>query len=78
MIRTDISVEDAVVEVLESTGPCCLDDLTMRFPNHDWSDIFLAVDQMSRDGRLVLQRIHGLGYQVSIPSRSPIYEEVHA
>ena len=76
MIHTDTSVEDSVVEVLERSGPCSMDDLVRQLTEHGWSDVFAAVDQMSRDGRLVLRRVHGVGYQMSLPSRIPIYEEV--
>jgi hypothetical protein len=76
MIHTDTSVEDAVVEALESIGPYSMDDLVSQLPSHGWSEVFVAVDRMSRDGRLVLRRIPGSGYQVSLPSPKPAHQEV--
>lgn len=78
MIHTGTSVEDAVVEALENVGPCSLDDLVSQLPSHSWSDVFVAVDWMSRDGRVVLRRVPGSGYQVSRPSPKPAYQEVRA
>lgn len=70
------NVGDAIVKVLQQTGPCCLDDLVMQLPNHDWNEVFATVDRMSRDSRLVLRRIRGSGYQLSLPAWSTV-EEVY-
>ena len=78
MIHIDASAEDAVIDILQKTGPCCMDDLVTYLPNHAWSEIFVAVDRMSRDGRLVLRRISRSGYQVSLPSPESAYQEVLA
>ena len=78
MIHIDASAEDAVIDILQKTGPCCMDDLVTYLPNHSWSEIFVAVDRMSRDGRLVLRRISRSGYQVSLPSPESAYQEVLA
>ena len=78
MNRLDNTVEDTIIDVLRRTGPRCLDDLVGQLPNHEWSEIFAAVDQMSRDGRLVLHRIPRTGYQVSRPSLHAADREVHA
>jgi hypothetical protein len=78
MLHIDASAEDAVIDILQGTGPCCLDDLVTHLPNHNWSKIFVAVDRMSRDGRLVLRRISRSGYQVPLPSPKPAYQEVLA
>ncbi|MEP6932698.1 MAG: hypothetical protein ABI988_01940 [Nitrospirota bacterium] len=62
------TVEDTLVNVLQRTGPCSLDNLMMQISNHDWNVIFATVDRMSRDGVLVLYRIPRLGYQISLPA----------
>lgn len=64
MIRPDTSVEDAVVEALKRIGPSRMDDLVGQLTSLGWSDLFATVDQMSRDSRLVLRRVPGLGYQM--------------
>lgn len=67
MMPIDASAEEAVIEILQRTGPCCLDDLVMQLPRLNGSTVFVAVDQMSRDGRLLLRRLARL----PITSHSP-------
>jgi hypothetical protein len=69
MIPIDASAEQGVIETLQRTGPCSLDDLVMQLPTLNWNVVFVAVDRMSRDGRLVLRRLAGSTYQVALPSR---------
>ena len=49
--------ENANVEKLQKGGPCCLDDVVPYIPNSSWGEVFLAVDQMSRDGRLLVFQV---------------------
>ena len=61
--------EEAVLEILQSTGPCSLDALVRSLPYLSWTEVFLAVDRMSRDGRLW---IRGRGYwidEITLPSQ---------
>ena len=69
MIPIDASAEKSVIETLQSTGPCSLDDLVIWLSTLNWNVVFVAVDKMSRDGRLVLRRLAGSTYQVALPSR---------
>jgi hypothetical protein len=75
MTLSDVSAEEAVLEMLQRTGPCCLDNLAVQLPNFSWGEVFAAVDRMSRDGRLVIRRqwlIRRLGnssYQITLPSQ---------
>ena len=69
MIPIDASAEEGVIETLLRTGSCSLDDLVMQLPTLNWNVVFVVVDQMSRDGRLVLRRLAGSTYQVALPSR---------
>ena len=62
-------LEEAISETLQKTGPCCLDDLVHTLPNFSWGEVFLAVDRMSRDGRLLLRQLGGSTYQIDL--RSP-------
>jgi hypothetical protein len=81
-----VSAEEAVIEMLQRTGPCCLDNLAIQLPNFSWGEVFAAVDQMSRDGRLVIRRQWSIrhfdnsAYQITLPSqlaslRSPSCQE---
>jgi hypothetical protein len=63
------SAEKVVIELLEKTGPCLLDDLVMQLPNFSWSDVIFAVDRMSRDGRLFLRCLARSTYYVALPSQ---------
>ncbi|MDP3090548.1 MAG: hypothetical protein Q8N04_07725 [Nitrospira sp.] len=78
MNRLNDTMEDPIIDVLQRTGPCCLDDLVVQLPNHDWSEIFATVDRMSRDGRLVLRRFPRSGYQLSLPLVHAAGKEVYA
>jgi hypothetical protein len=77
MTYADMSVEEAVVKILERSGPCSLDDLVAQLPDRNWSKVFATVDAMSRDGRLSLRRVAKAGYQISLLSPKPLYAEMH-
>ena len=69
IVPLDTSAEEVVLEILQRSGPCGLDDLVMRLPNLSWSKVFTAVDRMSRDGRVLLDRHARSIYYVSLPSQ---------
>jgi len=82
MITIHATTDERIIEILESSGPCSLDDV-VRFlhPHLSWSDVFVAVDRMSRDGRLLLRQLGYSTYQIALPSplaspRSPSRQEV--
>ena len=43
MIPIDASAEKSVIETLQSTGPCSLDDLVMQLPNLNWNVVFVTL-----------------------------------
>ena len=51
-----LPIEEAIMEKLRS-GPCCFDEIVTYLPNFSWGEIFVAVDCMSRDGRVVLRQL---------------------
>jgi hypothetical protein len=59
-------IENAIVEKLQQGGPCCLDDVVQFLPNSSWGEIFLAVDRMSRNGRLSLLQMGYSTYQIRL------------
>lgn len=63
------SVEEAVVETLQRSGTCCLDDVVTYLPNFSWGEVFLAVDRMSRDGRVSLLQLGCSTYQIILRSQ---------
>ena len=75
MMPIDVTVaEAAVIEMLRKSGPCSFDSLISNLPNFNWGEVFVAVDQMSRDGRLLIHRrlmLRPIGsscYQITLPS----------
>ena len=61
-------IEQAIVEKLRESDPCCLDDVVTSLPNLSWGEIFLAVDRMSRNGRLSLLQLGYSTYQITLKS----------
>ena len=61
-----LPLEEAIAEKLQKGGPCCLDDVVTYLPNFSWGEVFLAVDRMSRDGRLSLLQLGCSTYQITL------------
>jgi len=59
-------IEQAIVEKLRESGPCCLDDVVTSLPDSSWGEVFGAVDRMSRDGRLSLRQQGYSTYQLTL------------
>jgi hypothetical protein len=59
-------IEAAIVETLQRSGPCCLDDVVTSLPNSSWGEVFAAVDRMSRDGRVLLHQSGYSAYQIAL------------
>ena len=62
-------IEEAINEKLRRSGPCCLDDVVTGLPNFSWGERFVAVDCMSRDGRVFLRQLGFSTYEISLGSR---------
>jgi hypothetical protein len=62
-----LPIEEAIIEKLRS-GPCCFDEVVTGLPNFSWAEIFVAVDCMSRDGRVFLRQLGFSTYQVYLGS----------
>ena len=60
------TAEERIGEILQSTGPCTLDEVVTYLPNLSWSEVFVAVDQMSRDGRVSLRQVGYSTYQIAL------------
>ena len=63
-----LPIEEAIMEKLRS-GPCCFDDVVTELSNFSWGEVFVAVDCMSRDGRVFLRQLGYSTYQISLGSR---------
>ena len=64
----EMLLEEAIVEKLRSDGPCCFDDVVAGLPNFGWGQIFVVVDRMSRDRRVLLRQLGYSTYQISLGS----------
>ena len=62
-----LPIEEAIIEKLQS-GPCRFDDVVTGLPNFGWGELFVAVDCMSRDGRVFLRQLGFSTYQISLGS----------
>lgn len=63
--------ESAVILTLEEQGPCTLEVLIQLLPAFTWNQIFMAVDRLSRQGRLAIHHDARFEYVVACngPSR---------
>lgn len=71
-----MTVQSAIRTQLMREGPCTLESLLTRLSQFSWSEIFSVVDQLSREGTLVLRRPARFGYEVSIGAGRLLPEEV--
>ena len=69
-----MTVQSAIQLHLSREGPCTLESLLTRLSEFSWSEIFSVVDQLSREGSLVLRRPARFGYEVSIKPPQVMFE----
>ena len=65
---TPFNVEALVLDFLEKTGPCGLDDLVTYLPQLSWGQVFATVDNMSRSGRVLIHQVGYSTYQIVLAS----------
>lgn len=65
MARTT-TIQSAIRSELMLQSPCTLEALLDRLPQFSWSEIFTVVDQLSREGHLVLRHPTRFDYEVSL------------
>ncbi|HWF61178.1 MAG TPA: hypothetical protein VN666_12830 [Nitrospira sp.] len=70
MMRTT-TIQSTIRSQLMQQGPCTLETLLDRLPQFSWNEIFTVVDQLSREGELVLRRPTRFDYEVSIDLTRP-------
>ncbi|HLA61642.1 MAG TPA: hypothetical protein VK626_05305 [Nitrospiraceae bacterium] len=62
-------VEEAIIELLRISGPCCIDDVVAYLPDLTWGEVFRAIDRMSRDGRVLQRQLGYSTYQIALHSQ---------
>jgi hypothetical protein len=67
MLQQEITA-DRVLKVVQAHPDCTLDEVTQELKEINWSDVFLAVDSLSRSGHLRLtQSSFGLTTTLRVP-----------
>lgn len=59
------TIADRIIEVVSRSPGCLLEDLTLACPSLTWKQVFIEVDRLSRDGRLLLEQ-KGRGFTAFI------------
>jgi hypothetical protein len=59
-------IDAAIVEALQRSGPCRLDDVIRSLSVFSWGEVFDSVDRLSRDGRVLLSQLGYSTYQLSL------------
>jgi len=65
------SIDSVICHEVTRFVSCTLDELVQRLPDYSWSQVFAAVDRLSRQGALTLSRAKCFGYVVSIGPLAP-------
>lgn len=74
-MRRTATVESAIRAELLRQNPCPLETLIERLSQFSWSEVFTVVDQLSRQGQLVLRHPSRFDYEVSIGPSQPTPEQ---
>ena len=61
-------IASMILQALKQFGPCTAEELVQRLPAYTWNQVFLAVDQLCRDGRLTLRQPSRFVYLISLSS----------
>lgn len=69
MMLLNTSTKKRVIEMLQKTGPSCFDDLVRYLTHLSWGEVFVAIDRMSRDGRVLLRHLGYSTYQVTLSAQ---------
>lgn len=64
-----VLIEEAIVKKLRNDGPCSLDDIVTHLSSFSTGDIFVTIDRMSSDGRVLLRQLGHSTYKLSLGSQ---------
>lgn len=57
-------IETAILDELHEDGPCSMDELVRRLPSFTWNQVFSVLDQMSRQGDVLIRSRRRFEYEV--------------
>ncbi len=63
------TVEVQVIDIVRGADACDLEEITRRCTNLTWNQVFLAVDRLSRSGKIMLVPSGRGTYTVAFPHR---------
>ncbi|WP_173046628.1 hypothetical protein [Nitrospira sp. KM1] len=63
---SETGIQSAIQSNLLEQGPCSLQVLLDRLPQFSWSEMFAAIDHLSREGNLVLRHPSQFEYELSM------------
>jgi hypothetical protein len=60
------SMQEWVLSTLQEHGVCSLDELGALLPGTNWSQLFLAIDRLSRGGAIGLRSLGNVEYLLNL------------
>ena len=66
-MASHIPVTDRILVAVQRAHGCDLDSLANSLSDLSWSQIFLEVDRLSRDGQVLVTLGTGGGYMIRLP-----------
>jgi hypothetical protein len=60
------SISERILEVVRANPDCTLEEVAQQLPDFGWSEVFVAVDHLSRSGRLRLIRGDSFRFTTSL------------
>jgi len=65
-----------VLEIVKQTPDCDVEELTAHCPQATWNQVFLALDNLSRAGRVTLRQEGPGRYKVGLASQRSVNSQV--
>ena len=65
-------VTDRILDEVQRTHGCDLDMLTKSLSDLSWSQVFLEVDRLSRDGQVMVTSDTGGRYMIRLPEHKEV------
>lgn len=66
---TQKTVANRIIEEVDRSPSCPLEELIQAFPDLTWNQIFLEADRLSRTGQLLLMRKGPGVYSLRLPNK---------
>jgi len=65
-VTTSLSTDKLLLQALRGMQPQTIESLCSLLPGMTWSQVFLAIDRLSRSGVVTLEPIRRCEYQISL------------